>query len=122
VSSLAYQIKGGWDADGKGPSIWDNFTHTLGSNVKDSATGYIACDSYNQQDADLNMLRALKVNSYCFSISWPWIFPTGRNNSINSQGVHYYNRLINGLVASHISPMVTLFHWDLPQALQDIGG
>ncbi|XP_042804523.1 lactase-phlorizin hydrolase [Panthera leo] len=122
VSSSAYQIEGAWNADGKGPSIWDNFTHTPGSNVKGNATGDIACDSYNQLDADLNMLRALKVKAYRFSISWSRIFPTGRNSSINRQGVDYYNRLINGLVASNISPMVTLFHWDLPQALQDIGG
>ncbi|XP_073663847.1 lactase/phlorizin hydrolase isoform X3 [Tursiops truncatus] len=122
VSSSAYQIEGAWDADGKGPSIWDNFTHTPGSNVKNSATGDIACDSYNHLDADLNMLRALKVKAYRFSISWSRIFPTGRNTSVNIRGVDYYNRLIDGLVASSISPMVTLFHWDLPQALQDIGG
>ncbi|XP_008058972.1 lactase-phlorizin hydrolase [Carlito syrichta] len=122
VSSSAYQIEGGWNADGKGPSIWDNFTHTPGSNIKGNATGDIACDSYHQLDADLNMLRALKVKAYRFSLSWSRIFPTGRNSSINSGGVDYYNRLIDGLVASNISPMVTLFHWDLPQALQDIGG
>ncbi|CAO2636701.1 Lactase/phlorizin hydrolase [Lemmus lemmus] len=122
VSSSAYQIEGGWDADGKGPSIWDNFTHSTGNTVKNNATGDIACDSYNQLEADLNILRALKVKSYRFSISWPRIFPTGRNSSINSHGVNYYNRLIDGLVQSNISPMVTLFHWDLPQALQDIGG
>ncbi|XP_021504301.1 lactase/phlorizin hydrolase [Meriones unguiculatus] len=122
VSSSAYQIEGGWDADGKGPSIWDNFTHTPGNGVKDNATGDIACDSYHQLDADLNILRALKVKAYRFSISWSRIFPTGRNSSINSQGVDYYNRLINGLVESNIFPIVTLFHWDLPQALQDVGG
>ncbi|XP_060034029.1 lactase/phlorizin hydrolase [Erinaceus europaeus] len=122
VSSSAYQIEGAWDADGKGPSIWDNFTHTPGNNVKDNATGDIACDSYHQLDADLNVLRALKVKAYRFSLSWSRIFPTGRNNSINIHGVDYYNRLIDGLVASNIFPMVTLFHWDLPQALQDIGG
>ncbi|CAO2636696.1 Lactase/phlorizin hydrolase [Lemmus lemmus] len=122
VSSSAYQIEGGWDADGKGPSIWDNFTHSTGNTVKNNATGDIACDSYNQLEADLNILRALKVKSYRFSISWPRIFPTGRNSSINSHGVNYYNRLIDGLVQSNISPMVTLFHWDLPQALQDEQG
>ncbi|KAM6175050.1 lactase/phlorizin hydrolase [Erethizon dorsatum] len=122
VSSSAYQIEGAWDADGKGPSIWDNFTHTPGNGVKDNATGDIACDSYNNLDADLNVLRALKVKAYRFSISWSRIFPDGTNSSINRAGVEYYNKLIDGLVASSIFPMVTLFHWDLPQALQDIGG
>uniref|UniRef100_A0A803TGJ1 Lactase n=1 Tax=Anolis carolinensis TaxID=28377 RepID=A0A803TGJ1_ANOCA len=119
--SSAYQIEGGWDADGKGPSIWDNFTHTPG-NIKNDETGDIACDSYNKADEDLYLLRALRVNSYRFSLSWPRIFPDGRNRSINTYGVNYYNRLIDGLLAQNITPMVTLFHWDLPQALQDIGG
>nr|XP_003478769.1 lactase-phlorizin hydrolase [Cavia porcellus] len=122
ASSSAYQVEGAWDADGKGPSIWDSFTHTPGNEVKDNATGDIACDSYHHLAADLNMLRALKVKAYHFSISWPRIFPDGTSSSINRAGVEYYNSLIDGLVASSISPMVTLFHWDLPQALQDIGG
>ncbi|XP_044525064.1 lactase-phlorizin hydrolase [Gracilinanus agilis] len=122
VSSSAYQIEGGWDADGKGPSIWDNFTHTPGNNVVNNDNGDIACDSYNKLEEDLNLLRALKVKAYRFSLSWSRIFPTGRNDSVNKYGVDYYNRLIDGLVASGIIPMVTLYHWDLPQALQDAGG
>ncbi|XP_062974386.1 lactase/phlorizin hydrolase [Elgaria multicarinata webbii] len=121
VSTSAYQIEGGWDADGKGPSIWDNFTH-IPENIKNNDTGNIACDSYNKVDEDLYLLGALRVNSYRFSLSWPRIFPDGRNHSINSYGVDYYNRLIDGLLARNITPMVTLYHWDLPQALQDIGG
>ncbi|NXX91071.1 LPH hydrolase, partial [Centropus bengalensis] len=121
VSSSAYQIEGGWDADGKGPSIWDNFTHTPG-NIKNNDNGDIACDSYNKVEEDIYLLRALGVKNYRFSLSWSRIFPGGRNSSINSHGVDYYNRLIDGLVTNNITPIVTLYHWDLPQALQDIGG
>ncbi|NWI84755.1 LPH hydrolase, partial [Pitta sordida] len=121
VSSSAYQIEGGWDADGKGPSIWDTFTHVPG-NIKNDDTGDIACDSYNKVEEDIYHLRALGVKNYRFSLSWPRIFPTGRNDLVNSHGVDYYNRLIDGLVANNITPIVTLYHWDLPQALQDIGG
>ncbi|XP_035753771.1 lactase-phlorizin hydrolase isoform X2 [Egretta garzetta] len=121
VSSSAYQVEGGWDADGKGPSIWDNFTHVPG-NIKNNDNGDIACDSYNKVEEDIYLLRALGVKNYGFSLSWSRIFPSGRSNSINSHGVDYYNRLIDGLVANNITPIVTLYHWDLPQALQDIGG
>ncbi|XP_060113412.1 lactase/phlorizin hydrolase [Heteronotia binoei] len=121
VSTSAFQIEGGWDADGKGPSIWDNFSHVPG-NINNNDTADVACDSYNKVDEDIYLLRALRVNTYRFSLSWPRIFPSGRNHSINSYGVDYYNQLIDGLLATNITPMVTLHHWDLPQALQDIGG
>uniref|UniRef100_A0AAQ6AQ77 beta-glucosidase n=1 Tax=Amphiprion ocellaris TaxID=80972 RepID=A0AAQ6AQ77_AMPOC len=121
VSSSAYQIEGGWNADGKGPSIWDVYTHTPGTMPAD-ATGDVACDSYNRLDEDLYMLRALRVQSYRFSLSWSRIFPDGTRSSLNQKGVDYYNRLINGLLANKITPMVTIYHWDLPQALQDRGG
>ncbi|CAB1419163.1 unnamed protein product [Pleuronectes platessa] len=121
VSSSAYQIEGGWNADGKNSSIWDTFTQEPG-NIPGNASGDVACDSYNRLDEDLYMLRALKVNSYRFSLSWSRIFPDGRRSSMNQKGVDYYNRLIDGLLAYNITPMVTLYHWDLPQALQDIGG
>ncbi|XP_018417300.1 PREDICTED: lactase-phlorizin hydrolase-like [Nanorana parkeri] len=120
VSTSAYQVEGGWDADGKGPSTWDNFSKIPG-NTENDANGDIACDSYHQLDADLYMLKSLGVNSYRFSLSWSRIFPAGQGTP-NDKGVEYYNKLIDGLLANNISPMVTLFHFDLPQALQNLGG
>ncbi|KAM9364867.1 lactase/phlorizin hydrolase-like [Pholidichthys leucotaenia] len=121
VSSSAYQIEGGWNADGKGPSVWDTFTQTPG-NIPDNANANVACNSYNRLEEDLYMLRALRVKSYRFSLSWSRIFPDGRTSSLNQKGVDYYNQLIDGLVAYNITPIVTLYYWDLPQALQDING
>ncbi|KAG1925933.1 lactase-like [Pimephales promelas] len=121
VSSSAYQVEGGWNADGKGPSVWDTFTQTPGM-IPNNDNGNIACDSYNKIDEDLYMLRALKLQTYRFSLSWSRIFPSGKKSSLNQKGVDYYNRLIDGLLANNITPMVTLYHWDLPQALQNING
>uniref|UniRef100_A0AAQ4P9W1 Lactase n=1 Tax=Gasterosteus aculeatus aculeatus TaxID=481459 RepID=A0AAQ4P9W1_GASAC len=121
VSSSAYQIEGGWNADGKGPSVWDTFTQKPGS-IPANANGDVACDSYHRLEEDLYMLRALRVKSYKFSLSWSRIFPDGRLTSLNQNGVDYYNRLIDGLLAYNVTPMVTLYHWDLPQALQVLGG
>uniref|UniRef100_A0A3Q4HA76 beta-glucosidase n=1 Tax=Neolamprologus brichardi TaxID=32507 RepID=A0A3Q4HA76_NEOBR len=121
ISSSAYQIEGGWNADGKGPSIWDTFTQTTDT-IPDKANGNVACDSYNRLNEDLYMLRALRVKSYRFSLSWSRIFPDGTRKSLNQKGVDYYNRLIDGLIAYNIKPMVTLYHWDLPEALQKVNG
>ncbi|XP_029968164.1 lactase-phlorizin hydrolase-like [Salarias fasciatus] len=118
VSTSAYQIEGGWNADGKGPSVWDTFANAQGSGIPEDATGNLACDSYNRFNEDLYMLRGLRVNSYRFSISWSRIFPNGRRSSLNQKGVDYYNNVINSLVAANISPIVTLYHYDLPTALQ----
>ncbi|GLD61504.1 lactase-phlorizin hydrolase-like protein [Lates japonicus] len=121
VSSSAYQIEGGWNSDGKGPSVWDTFTQKPDS-IPGNPNGNVACDSYHRLDEDFYMMRALRVKSYRFSLSWSRIFPDGRRSSLNQKGVDYYNRLIDGLVAHNITPMVTLYHWDLPQALQNLSG
>uniref|UniRef100_A0A672IFA0 Lactase n=1 Tax=Salarias fasciatus TaxID=181472 RepID=A0A672IFA0_SALFA len=118
VSSSAYQIEGGWNADGKGPSVWDTFANAPGSGIPEGANGSTTCDSYNRFNEDLYMLRGLRVNSYRFSISWSRIFPNGRLSSLNQKAVDYYNNLINSLVAANISSMVTLYYYDLPNALQ----
>ncbi|XP_055006534.1 lactase/phlorizin hydrolase-like [Boleophthalmus pectinirostris] len=122
VMSSAYQVEGAWNTEGKGPSIWDNFTHTPGHGIPEDGNGDVTCDSYNKLNEDINLIKALGVKSYRFSISWSRIFPDGMTTTPNAPGVAYYNSLINSLVGLGVAPVVTLYHWDLPQALQNIGG
>ena len=121
AATASYQIEGAWDAHGKGPSIWDEFSH-VGGKVYQNHTGDVACDSYNKIERDVEMLKELGVKAYRFSLSWPRILPSGTSESFNKAGVDYYNRLLDALADAGIEPMVTLYHWDLPKALQDIGG
>uniref|UniRef100_A0A8D0CBL8 Lactase n=1 Tax=Salvator merianae TaxID=96440 RepID=A0A8D0CBL8_SALMN len=116
----SFNVEGAWAADGKGESIWDRFGHQGHAHLNQTAD--VASDSYHKIPYDVYLLRGLQPNIYKFSISWPRLFPNGNNNSLNPQGVDYYNKLIDSLRDSNVEPMVTLFHWDLPQALQDLGG
>ena len=116
-ATAAYQIEGGANEGGRGPSIWDTFSHIPG-NVHDNETGDIADDHYHRYKQDIQLLRSLGAKSYRFSVSWPRIFPEGVGQP-NQTGIDFYNRLVDELVANSIEPFCTLFHWDLPQSLQD---
>ena len=121
TATSSYQIEGAPDTDGKGPSVWDKFSHTKG-NIKNGDTGDIACDHYHLWSKDIELLNRLGVNSYRFSISWPRIFPTGEENAPNQKGLDFYSRIVDTLLEYDIIPFVTLNHWDIPQGLEDKGG
>jgi len=120
VATAAYQIEGAVAEDGRGPSIWDTFSHTPGK-VDGGATGDVACDHYHRWAQDLDLMVDLGVNAYRLSIAWPRILPTGADQ-VEPRGVDFYRRLLEGLHERGITPFVTLYHWDLPQALEDKGG
>jgi len=120
AATAAYQIEGAPDADGKGPSVWDTFSHTPGK-VRGGDTGDIACESYTRYPQDADLIQSLGLTAYRFSVSWPRIFPSG-TGEVNQAGLDYYKRVLDALGERGISAAATLFHWDLPQALQDLGG
>jgi beta-glucosidase len=119
-ATASYQIEGAVNEGGRGPSIWDTFSHTPGK-VHNGDTGDQADDHYHRLDDDLDLMKSLNLQAYRFSISWPRIQPTGRGPA-NPEGIAFYTRLIDGLIERGITPIVTLYHWDLPQALEDEGG
>ena len=119
-ATSAYQVEGSPLADGAGPSIWQRFTRTPGL-VRDGDTGDVACDHYRRYADDVALMRRLGMNAYRFSIAWSRVLPEGRG-SVNPRGLDHYDRLVDALLAHGITPAVTLFHWDLPAALDDRGG
>jgi len=120
AATAAYQIEGATEADGRGESIWDRFSHTPGR-VANGDTGDRACEHYYRWREDLDVMSSLGLQGYRFSISWPRIQPDGRGPA-NQKGIDFYRRLSEGLLERGIAPLATLYHWDLPQALQDEGG
>jgi beta-glucosidase len=120
AATAAYQIEGAPREGGKGESIWDRFAHTQGR-TRNGETGDRACDSYHRYADDVALLRAMHMNSYRFSIAWPRIQPEG-HGAANAAGLDYYRRLVDSLLAAGIRPFPTLYHWDLPQALEERGG
>jgi len=120
AATASYQIEGAVTGDGRGESIWDRFSHTPGK-IANGDTGDVACDSYHRFADDLALLRAMHCTSYRFSIAWPRVQPSGRG-AANAKGLDFYRRMVDALLAAGIRPLPTLYHWDLPQALQDAGG
>ncbi|XP_065879492.1 beta-glucosidase 12-like [Euphorbia lathyris] len=120
TASSSYQYEGAVNEEGKGPSSWDIFTHKFPEKIKDHSNGDVAVDSYHRYKEDVHIMKEMGFSAYRFSISWPRILPNGKLSAgVNKAGVNYYNNLINELLANGIEPFVTLFHFDLPQALED---
>ena len=120
AATSSYQIEGAPDEDGKGPSVWDTFSHTPGRTANGD-TGDVACDHYHRWADDVDLMASSNLNAYRFSVSWPRIQPDGRG-APNQKGIDFYSRLVDRLLENGIRPALTLYHWDLPQALQDAGG
>ncbi len=120
TATASYQIEGAWNEDGKSESIWDRFAHTPGK-IEDGSNGDVACDHYHRWPEDVALMKSLGFRAYRFSTAWPRILPEGRGR-INQPGIDFYSRLVDALLEAGIEPFVTLYHWDLPQVLQDQGG
>ncbi|KAJ0973072.1 hypothetical protein J5N97_021031 [Dioscorea zingiberensis] len=120
AATAAYQVEGAWNEGGRGPSIWDTYTQQHPERIDDRSNGNVTADSYHRYKDDVKLLKDMNMDSYRFSISWSRILPKGSlKGGINQEGIKYYNNLINELLKNGITPYVTLFHWDVPQALED---
>ncbi|CAN1158071.1 Beta-glucosidase 24 [Linum perenne] len=120
TASAAYQYEGGATEGGKGPSLWDSYTSKYPGRIADGSNGDLAVDEYHRYKEDVAIMKKTGLNSYRFSISWPRILPNGKaSEGVNKEGIAYYNNLIDELLANGIKPMITLFHWDIPQSLED---
>jgi beta-glucosidase len=120
AATASYQIEGAYNEDGKGESIWDRFTHQKG-NIANNDNGDVACDHYHRYQQDVKLMQEIGLDTYRFSIAWPRILPAGKGK-INQKGIDFYKNLVNKLLEAGIKPAATLYHWDLPQKLQDNGG
>jgi beta-glucosidase len=120
VATSAYQIEGATRVDGRGESIWDRFAATPGK-IQDKSDGAVACEHYRRWPEDIELMRWMGLKSYRFSIAWPRILPEGRGR-VNTAGVDFYSRLVDSLLGAGIEPFITLYHWDMPQVLEDQGG
>lgn len=120
VATSAFQIEGAHDVDGRGRSIWDTYAAQPGL-IEDGSNAEVACDHYHRYPQDIEIIRSLGVRAYRFSVAWPRIYPSGRG-AVNAAGLDFYDRLVDALLAAGIEPWLTLYHWDLPQALEDAGG
>ena len=120
VATSSFQIEGATQLDGRGASIWDTFCNRPGA-IADGSNGDIACDHYHKYSEDVQLMHSLNIQAYRFSIAWPRIYPQG-TGTVNQKGIDFYDRLVDELLKANITPWITLYHWDLPQALEDLGG
>jgi beta-glucosidase len=120
AATSSFQIEGATTSDGRGPSIWDTFAATPGK-TRNGDTGEPGCDHYQRYHSDLDLMKELNLEAYRFSTAWSRVLPTGRGQ-VNEKGMGFYERLVDGLLERDITPWLTLYHWDLPQALEDLGG
>lgn len=120
AATASYQIEGAWNEDGRGLSIWDTFSKTPGK-IQNGDNGDVADDHYHRWQEDIDLMASMNLQAYRFSVAWPRVQPSGKG-TVNPTGLDFYDRLVDGLLAKNIQPWVTLYHWDLPQALQDQGG